>query len=613
MDACHGRQALLEKIGRFPATPGVYLMKDSRSRVIYVGKAVNLRARVRSYFSSASDTRVFHRFLVEKIAAVDCIMTETETEALLLENNLIKKHRPAYNIRLRDDKNYLCLRVSIAEDWPRVQVTRRYQQDGNLYFGPYGSAGAVREMLRVIKKIFPLRTCTDAFFKSRKRPCIEHDIGRCTAPCVNLITPERYQEDVGEVVLFLKGKNRELLEILKGKMKSAAAGQKFELAARYRDQIRAIEKVFEVQKVQDAGHGDMDVFAHVRQGDRILLQEMVIRDGKLISSQSHAFESALESAEIFSSFLAQYYLAERFIPKRILCEVDFPERAILAQWLREKNSAAVEILVPRRGEKARLIEMAVENARNALQLANSRSERLEATMKSLRALLHLGQPPRRIECYDISNFQGTHAVGAMVVFEDGVPQRDDYRRFRIKTVSGADDFHMLQEVLERRLKRLRAEPESFPDLLVIDGGKGQLKIAQTALRAHGLEGVGVIGLAKQRWHKKTAERIFVPGRDEPLPLTQDSAESLLIQEIRDEAHRFAVRYHRELRRKAAFHTGLEGIYGIGEGRRDRLIQRFGTIEAIKGASEAALAEVVGPRTAGKIFSHFHPPSSPPPS
>lgn len=595
-----GHRSLAEKIQRFPANPGVYIMKDGKNRTLYIGKAVNLRARVRSYFTRSPDSRVFTKFLVERVEDVDCIVTESEAEALILENNLIKKRRPVFNIRLRDDKSYVCLKVTLNEEWPRVLVTRRYQNDGNLYFGPFGSASSVREMLRVIKKVFPLRTCTNGFFASRTRPCIEYDIGRCTAPCVNLITPEDYQEDVNEVVLFLKGRNRELLKRLEEKMKSAARDQQFELAARYRDQSRAIDKVFEVQKAQDVAHGDMDVFAHVREGETVVIHEIVIRDGKIINSHCHTFRNRLETPEIFSSFLSQYYLSDRFVPRRILCEVDFPEREILAGWLREKRGSTVDVLVPRRGDKLRLVEMARENARNAFDVARSRSERLGTTLESLGKTLRLPAPPNRIECYDISNFQGTLAVGAMVVFDDGRPDRNRYRKFRIRTVKGADDFQMMREVLERRFGDRDPDSQDLPDLIVIDGGKGQLGAARKALAAQGLEGIGVISLAKKRHRRGTTERIFVPGRREPLPIPQDSLESLLIQQIRDEAHRFAVRYHRELRRKHARLTGLEGIPGIGEKRRKKLLRHFGSLESIREASVERLAEVLGPRLATAI-------------
>jgi excinuclease ABC subunit C len=595
--------ALLEKVSRFPTSPGVYIMKDARKRILYIGKAVNLRSRVRSYFSKSSDTRIFFSHLVRRIDDVDCILTSSETEALILENNLIKKHRPVYNIRLRDDKNYVCLKVTITEEWPRVLVTRRYQNDGNLYFGPYGSSGSVRSMLRVIKKLFPLRTCSNGFFKNRaraKRPCIEYDIGQCSAPCVDFTTREEYLRDVEEVLLFLRGKNSELSEILEQKMTEAAENRRYELAGRYRDQIRAIQKVFEVQKADEISHGDMDVFAHIREGESVGIQELVIREGKIVNSHCHAFRSSLETVEIIASFLSQYYLAERYIPRRVLCDLDFPERGILEDWLGERRGAKVEILVPARGDKKRLIEMAQENARNSFDIARTRGEKRMAALQALATALDLPDVPGRIECYDISNFQGALAVGAMVSFEDGLADRGSYRKFRIRTVEGADDFRMMREVLERRLESGLKNPETLPDLILIDGGKGQLGVAIDVTKELGLEHIAVASLAKERRHRGTTERVFVPGRSSPLPIAQESPESLLLQAIRDEAHRFAITYHRSLRNKATTLTGLEGIPGVGEKRRQKLIERFGKLDEIIKASVESLAEVVGPNLAKTI-------------
>jgi excinuclease ABC subunit C len=587
------RGELLAKIDRFPAAPGVYLMKDAASRVIYIGKALNLRSRVRSYFGKGSDTRVFYRFLVERVADCDCIVAGSEAEALILENNLIKKHRPVYNIRLKDDKTYVSIKVTLAEEWPRVLVVRRYKRDGNLYFGPYGSAGSVREMLRVIKTVFPLRTCSNAFFAGRTRPCIEHEIGRCTAPCVGLISREKYLEDVEEVILFLKGRTKELVRLLGEKMERAAGERHYELAARYRDQIRAIERVFETQKAQDWELGDLDVFATAREGDTVAVQEVLVRDGKIINSQCHSFRTGLEIAEVMASFLAQYYLTERYIPPVILIDTDFPDRPLLEEWLRDKRGVRVSIAVPERGDKMRLVELAGKNARNAFAVTRSEEERIQALLASLQAKLGMPRPPRRMECFDISNLQGSLAVGALVHFEDGRPVKDRYRKYRIQTVLGADDFRCLHEVLERRLRK-GIEARDLPDLLVIDGGKGQLGVAVQLIAELGLAGdLHVVSLAKERRERGTAERIFAPGRAEPLPIPQESPESLLLQRLRDETHRFAVRYHRELRKKDTLRTGLEDIPGVGRKRREALLDRFGSLQQVREASEEEIAAVVG--------------------
>jgi excinuclease ABC subunit C len=598
--------ALLEKIDRFPTVPGVYLMKDARSRIIYIGKAVNLRSRARSYFQKNSDARIFHQFLTARTTDVDCIVTASEAEALILENNLIKKHRPTYNIRLKDDKTYVSLKVTVNEEWPRVMVVRRYKDDGALYFGPYSSAGAVRQVLRVIKTCFPLRTCSNLFFRSRTRPCIEHEIGRCTAPCVGRITHERYLEDVSEVVLFLKGRNRDLLERLETKMAAAARERRYELAARYRDQIRAVEKVFEVQKAQDFRARDLDGFATFRQGEEVAIQELAVREGKIVHSHCHTFKSPLPTPEILGSFLAQFYLTERHLPAEVLSELDFPDRPVLEASLRARRGRAVSILVPQRGEKLRLVEMAHANAENAFQMERTRAQQVELLLGSLRERLSLPRPPRSIECFDISNFQGSLAVGAMVRFEEGSPVKDRYRKFRIQTVVGADDFRMMREVLGRRLRR-GIDESDLPDLIMVDGGKGQLGVGVELFQELGIEETGLVALAKERRARGTTERLFVPGRPEPVDLSQDSPESLYLQRIRDEAHRFAIKYHRELRKKKTLSTGLEEIPGIGSSRRRGLIERFRTLEGIQAASEEEIAAVVGRKLGERVHRHFHPP------
>ena len=597
------RERLLEKISRFPTTPGVYILKDARGRILYIGKAVNLRSRVRSYFGKSSDTRVFVRFLVERVAEADCLLAESETEALILENNLIKKHRPVYNVRLKDDKTYVSIKVTLMEEWPRVLVTRRYKKDGNLYFGPYGSSSAVREMLRVIKTVFPLRTCTNGFFAGRKRACMEYEIGRCTAPCVDFVTHEAYMEDVEQVILFLRGRNKELERIIEQRMQEAAQRRAFELAARYRDQMKSIRKVFETQKAQEFRLGDLDVYSTVQEGEHVAVQELLVRDGKVVNSQCHTFRTSLEPDAVLCSFLTQCFLADRYVPPEILLDVDFEDRAILAEWLARKRGSKVRISLPKRGDKAALVEMARKNAHNAYQVDRDQNEQLEALLASLKKHLEMNRLPRTIECYDISNFQGSLAVGSLVTFEDGKPAKSRYRKFRIQTVVGADDFRCMAEVLERRLTR-GPKHEDLPDLIVVDGGKGQLGVAVKILEKLGISDVAVIGLAKERRRKRTTERIFLPGRSDPLPLAQETRESLYLQRIRDEAHRFAIRYHRELRRKKTLRTGLEDIPGIGKKRREALVQRFGTLKKIGAASQEEIADVVGAKLAESVRKHL---------
>ncbi len=604
-------QDVLDKVSRFPASPGVYIMKDASSRIIYIGKAVNLRSRVRSYLGkSSADSRAFYSFLVGRIADVDCIVTDSETEALILENNLIKKHRPVYNVRLKDDKSYVSIKVTTSEKWPRVFVTRRYKKDGNLYFGPYGSAVAVREMLRVIKTVFPLRTCTNSFFANRDRACIEYEIGRCTAPCVDFISEEDYRKDVEEVILFLKGRNAELIAHLEQKMQAAAESRSYELAARYRDQIAAIRKTFESQKAQEWGRGDRDIFATVDEGGVVAVQEILVREGRIVNSHCHTFRTNLNCEEVLASFLAQFYLRERYVPREVLCDHEFADLPIMEGWLSEKRGSKVRVVVPKRGRGVRLIEMARKNCRNAFTMSRSEEERAGAVLASLAELLSMAWTPRRIECFDISNFQGSLAVGSLVYFEDGKPVKDRYRKYRIQTVVGADDFRCMEEVLTRRIKSGIAD-DDLPDLMLIDGGKGQLGVAVKLLRENDLDGrVAVASLAKERRRKGTTERVFVAGRSDPLPIPQESAESLLLQRIRDEAHRFAIQYHRQLRKKATLRTGLEEIPGIGKKRQQMLIDKFGTLRKLREASEEQIAEVVGKRLGRIVFERLSTAPSP---
>ena len=590
------KPGLKDKVSRLPTSPGVYIMKDSRNRILYIGKAVNLRSRVRSYFGKSNDGRLFIRLLMERIDDLDCILTETEDEALILENNLIKKHRPLYNVRLKDDKTYVSIKVTLSEEWPRVMVTRRYKAGEDLYSGPYGSSTAVREMLRVIKTVFPLRTCTNGFFRNRTRACLEYEIGRCTAPCVDLISKEDYMEDVSQVVMLLKGKSRELERIIEKRMKAASENRLYELAARYRDQLAAIGKVFETQKVEEFRLGDIDAFSIIREGNFVAIQEVLVREGKIISSRTHSFRTELRRAEVLSSFLTQCYLTDRYIPPEVLCDSDFRDRELLESWLSEKRGRRSRITLPQRGDKAAIIRLANRNAHNSFRIERDEQERMETLLESLEKHLELPGAPRRIECYDISNFQGSLAVGSMVSFEDGKPVRDRYRKYRIQTVVGADDFRCMKEVLKRRLER-GIKDGDLPDLVLVDGGKGQLSSALKVLKEIGLSSLPVAALAKERRRKQTTERIFLPGRKNPIALAQDTPESLYLQRIRDEAHRFAIRYHRELRRRDAMKTGLEDIPGIGKKRQQALLDRFRTLEKIRDASTEELSEVIGDKLA----------------
>jgi excinuclease ABC subunit C len=435
---------------------------------------------------------------------------------------------------------------------------------------------------------------------------MEYEIGRCTAPCVDLITHEAYMEDVEQVILFLRGKNKELERIIERRMKEAAERRAFELAARYRDQLRAIGKVFETQKAQEFHLGDLDVFSTVQEGEHVSVQELLVRDGKIVNSQCHTFRTRLEPDAVLTSFLTQCFLADRYVPPEILVDVEFDERPILEEWLTQKRGSKVRLYSPKRGDKTALVELARKNARNAFLIDRDQDEQLETLLASLQKHLKMDRPPRTIECYDISNFQGSLAVGSMVTFEDGKPAKGRYRKFRIQTVVGADDFRCMAEVLERRLRR-DSKNADLPDLIIVDGGKGQLGVAVKMLAKLGISDVAIIGLAKERRRKNTTERVFLPGHSDPLPLAQDTRESLYLQRIRDEAHRFAIRYHRELRRKKTLRTGLEDIPGIGKKRRDDLIERFGTLKKIGAASKDEIAEVVGAKLAETVQKHLAQP------
>ncbi|MEM7164236.1 MAG: excinuclease ABC subunit UvrC [Planctomycetota bacterium] len=601
-------QRLRDKISALPAEPGVYLFFDDHAQVIYVGKATSLRSRVRSYFQPGSDDgRPLFRFIVRATHDLECIVCNTELEALLLENNLIKKHRPRYNVRLRDDKAYLSLRLTTAEEWPRVQLIRAWKDDGNAYFGPFSSAQSVREMLRVIRKFIPLRTCSNGFFKSRKRPCMEYEIGQCTAPCVGLDDAAGYARMVEETLLFLSGKNQTLIPLLEQKMQDYSTQQQFERAAKVRDQIASIERVFEKQKVQAVNIGDVDIFGLHRKNDFFSIQVFLARDGKLIQSSTHAFRTHLTPGEVLSSFLGQFYAGDRYIPRELFVPFDFDDRPLLEEWLSSRRERRVQVLVPQRGSKKRFVEMASRNAEVNSQTDERLQQSVEALAESLASHLGLGRPVQKVECYDISGIQGTLQVASRVVFEDGEPAPALYRRYKIQSVIGTDDFASMLEVLARRFKP-SPKRDPLPDLVVVDGGKGQISSALEALRSLDVD-VPVIGLAKQRrkQDKITTERVFVPGRSTPLDLAQDTPESLFLQRIRDEAHRFANTYHRELRRKKQLATGLEEIPGVGKQRREALLRHFGTLDKIRKATLEELTAVPGmtAKSAQATHTFFH--------
>ncbi|GAB4259189.1 MAG: excinuclease ABC subunit UvrC [Deferrisomatales bacterium] len=591
-----------EKVNHFPPRPGVYLMKDRAGKVLYVGKAKDLRARVRSYFREGADGRPRVRFLMARVHDIDYLVTDSEKEALILENTLIKRHRPRYNVDLRDDKTYLSLRLDPREPFPRLTMVRLRQMrsDGALYFGPYSSARSLRETLELIHRISPLRQCSDREFRHRTRPCLYCQIRGCKAPCCGLIDPADYRRIVDQVVWFLKGRSSELLQDLERGMQEAAERMDFEEAARLRDRIRAVRLTLERQKAVTHRPVDRDVIALVREGGEGQAVVLVVRSGNLIDRRSYYFGDLQgEDAEVVADFLQQYYRGERIVPPEVLVDRELPEgdRGVLEEWLGERNRRRVRVVRPRRGEKAQLVRMAEENARELLRERRRTKVGYEAALTELRDRLHLPRLPRRIECYDISNVQGRQAVGSLVTFVDGFPDKDRYRRFSVRTVEGADDFAMLYEVLARRLQRTGWE---LPDLLLVDGGKGQLAVAVRALEDAGVEGVAAAGLAKARALpgqgeavEHSPERVFLPGRKNPVVLPRGSSALFLLQRIRDEAHRFAVTYHRKRRSRASLSSALEQVAGVGEKRRKALLKHFGSLKRLREATPAEIAAVPG--------------------
>ena len=571
-----------------PDKPGVYLMKDDKGRIIYVGKAINLKNRVRSYFQSSRNHSGKVLALVARIIDLEYIITASEIEALILECNLIKKHRPKYNISLRDDKTYPYIKLTY-EDYPRVYATRKVLKDGARYFGPYTSAGAVHETLRLLKTLFPLRSCRKLV---AKRPCLEHHIKRCLAPCANKVDQETYGEMIKAVALFLEGRSDVVAKNLKRLMAAAAEELEFEQAARLRDQLAAVEKIMEKQNIV-TGSGDQDAVGLARSAVGICAQVFFIRSGKMVGRDHFMLSGGEDEADenILEAFIKQYYSQAGFIPREILLPLELEEQQLLADWLSSSKGSRVQVETPKRGTKKDLVNMAAGNAAIVL---TEQAVRLETDVaKTTGAAAELGQylglpnAPERIECFDISHIQGSETVASMVVFEGGQANKNEYRRYKLNTVEGKpDDFKSMQEVVGRRY-RDALEKGPIPDLIIIDGGKGQLNAALTLIRAAGLTEVPVVGLAKE------FEHIFREGISEPLILPRHSQSLYLVQRIRDEAHRFAITYHRKLRSKRNLVSVLDHIPGIGAKRRKALWDHFGSLAKIKTAEVEVLAKVEG--------------------
>jgi excinuclease ABC subunit C len=611
---------LLERVATLPAEPGVYLFRDASQNVLYVGKAQSLRGRVRSYFGAGGDGRHQVHFLVPRIRDIEVIVTASVKEALLLENQLIKKHNPRFNVRLRDDKNYLGLKIDPREEYPRFRETRRFARDGAVYFGPYTSSNSLRDTLSELQRIFPLRTCSDGSLKSYRRqgrPCLEHSIGRCAAPCVGLISDDAYHDLVGGAVLFLRGRSGELVHTLQARMEEAARAERFEEAARLRDRIDSIERTVERQSMVSTRFVDRDALALARDGGQVEIQVLHVRQGKLLGGGHHGFRSVrLEDAEVLASFLGQFYQEGRDLPREVLLPLAIEGRDALEELWRERAGRAVRIRTPARGEGRRLVEMARRNAELALA-ERTRRERTAAEVASeLERALGLGAPARRIECYDISHLRGTLHVGSRVLFQDGVPDKSGYRRYKLRETQPGDDYGAMREVLGRRFRRLEREPA--PDLVLLDGGKGQLNAARAVLADLELEGIELAAIAKERDEGSPGsrvlrhggakrERVFRPGVKDPLTLAPESAGLLLLQRVRDESHRFAIRYHRELRRKAGLRSILDELPGIGPKKRRALLRTLGSLERVKRATEEELGQVPGISrpNARVVYGFFH--------
>ncbi len=646
-------------LASLPALPGIYLHKDAEGTILYVGKAASLRARVRQYFVDPSELTPKNRALVAKIADIDYIVVGNEIEALILENEYIKRHQPKYNVRLRDDKNYPYIKVALTEDFPRVYRVRNFKQDRNRYFGPYTNSGAVDATLDLMNKLFPFRTCRydgstwapprgqendpppEWKLKRLARPCTQYYIHRCNAPCVGNASRAEYDAVIRQVLLFLEGKHDEILTDLRQQMDAAAENLEFERAAALRDRVRAVEQVLEKQKiVNTTGPGDQDVVALASEADETCAQVFFFRGGKLAGREYFLLQGTRDTppAEIMGSFVQQFYDAAPHIPGEILVQYEPEDAEALRQWLRQKRGAVVALAAPQRGDKLRLVEMVAQNAAEVLEQQRikwlSDTQKTALALEELRAALNLAAAPQRVECYDISNIQGTSAVGSMVVFEAGKPKPSDYRRFRIKTIEGQNDVASMQEVLRRRFSRLLkaerqqveapisereilagelVEPAEFalsneegaspdsagdpwaqlPNLVIVDGGRPQLNAA-LAVIAELQVGVSVIGIAKEDHGViGTHEEVYLVESPEPLVLPRGSQGLYLLQRIRDEAHRFAITYHREVRSRKTFRSVLDEIPGIGPKRKKALIRHFGSARAIAAASVEELAAVEG--------------------
>ncbi|MFQ5913730.1 MAG: excinuclease ABC subunit UvrC [Nitrospinota bacterium] len=583
-----------DRLGQgLPAGPGIYMMRDEKGKVLYVGKAKSLRRRVRSYFAPSAQLSPRIRSMVERVQSLDYIVTASEMEALILESNYVKRHRPRYNVVLRDDKHFPYLRFTTHEDYPRLEIARRVRKDGASYFGPYVSAKSIRQTLRLIHKVFPIRSCDEPMDGRRDRPCLEYEMKRCIAPCVAYCDREEYDGLVERVNLFLKGRDQELIKTLEDRMHSASVDLHYEEAARYRDQIRAVERVLQRQRIVSTELEDQDVVGLHRFGDRARIHVFFVRGGKVLGDQGFDFKFPASEPEgdLLESFLKQYYARGTFIPPEVLVPIVVPDSDLIEDWLTEQRGGRVRLTVPQRGGKARLLAMASDNARHYLEHPEEEGRTGEELLGELRDVLRLPEVPQRIEAFDVSNLQGTDAVACMVVFRDGKPAKDEYRNYLIKTENAPDDYAMMAEVLERRFRRALAEGGPWPNLILVDGGKGQLGAALRVLDELALRRLSVIAMAKGGDRRGRNDMIFLPGYADPIPLLPDSPVRYLLQRVRDETHRFAIRFHRKRRGKGRLQSILEEVEGIGPARRRSLLRYFGSVDQIREAGVDQLAGI----------------------
>jgi excinuclease ABC subunit C len=585
------------------------MMRDAEDRVIYVGKAVDLRNRVRSYFQPSSWEHSKVRSIASETIELEFIVTDSELEALILEANLIKQHRPRYNVRLKDDKRYPYIKITWAAPFPKVFITRRMEQDGSRYFGPYTSSTAVHQTLDLLRRSFPYLTCNREIIGQDERPCLYYDIKLCMGPCIGAATQEEYRGMIRGLIRFLEGHSDEVLANLEKRMHNAAEALDFERAATLRDQIQSAQHIVERQKIVSSITADQDVIAFAREEGDACVQIFFVRGGKLLGREYFVLEGTQDEdeREVMAAFLKQFYEEAAYVPSEVLLPARIEEALIIEQWLKNKRGAKVSLRVPRRGQKRELVQMAAENATETLAALRAQwqadAHKHEQAMAEIQEALELAKPPTRIECYDISTTQGSEIVGSMVVFVHGVPRKSDYRRFTIRGVHGQDDYASMREVLERRFRRWQMATKEtapggggkdvkgwakLPDLLIVDGGKGQLSVAVEVLQGHDLlDTVPVVGLAKQR------EEIFVPGRPKPVLLPRRSQGLFLVQRVRDEAHRFAITHHRRRRRRAGIASQLDSIPGVGPARRKALLKAFGSLDGIRAATVEQLAAVPG--------------------